>query len=322
MDFGAHRLGYVASCLSLGIGASHTCRVANATPRRLEELIAANLQELERILLFNAEHGIYVYRIGSSLVPLASHPVNTTRWWRTFRADFERIGAIAARSGQRLSMHPSPAGASLSSRHARVRRAAVLELRYATRVLDLLGQGPDARVVVHVGGAGQGREEARVAAHRFLDGMPDDARRRIAIEHDDVVWSAREVHPLAVEHGLPFVADTLHNRVLPSRPPIAINDLLSMAARSWLRLGLRPKHHLASQRPDGRPGAHADRIDPADWRRAAVAAQDPADFMIEAKDKDLALFALVSLRPAASPGRCSRSGARGGRACRDRAWNR
>ncbi|MDI3282600.1 UV DNA damage repair endonuclease UvsE [Polyangium sp. 15x6] len=293
---GKHRLGYVAQCLSLKIGASHTCRVANATPARLLDLIAQNLAELEQILLFNEKHGIQVFRIGSSLVPLASHPVNELHWWKHFARDFDEIGAIARRSGQRLSMHPSPAGASLASARPEVRLAAEKELLYSTRVLDMLGQGPEARVVLHVGGAAPDRATAMDAAHRMLDALPDDARRRIAVEHDDRTWSAREVFPLARAHGLPFLADPLHNAVLPSDPVVPIDELFRMANTTWLPLGLRPKHHLASQKKDGPPGAHADYIDPKDYREAVAALELPSDFMIEAKQKDLALFRLQRTR--------------------------
>ena len=68
------RLGYVANCLTLGIGASHTTRLANATPERLEALIEQNLGELEQILLFNEAQGIEVYR--SSPLP----PTRSTGW--------------------------------------------------------------------------------------------------------------------------------------------------------------------------------------------------------------------------------------------------
>ena len=289
------RLGYVANCLTLGITASHTCRVANATPRRIAELVASNLAELEQILLFNEAHAIEVFRIGSSLVPLASHPVNRTRWWRTFQRDFERIGRIASRSNQRLSMHPSTAGASLASMHPHVREAAVAELRYATRVLDLLGQGPDARVVLHLGGAAPDRATALETARTHLETMPADARRRIAIEHDDRIWSAGEVLPVAREAGVPFVADQLHNAVLPSEPPLTTRELFDVAAQTWHALGLRPKYHIASQRPGAKPGAHDEGIHPDDWSAIAAALHHPADLMLEAKGKDLALFALRRL---------------------------
>ncbi|MBM7115030.1 UV DNA damage repair endonuclease UvsE [Archangium primigenium] len=288
----AYRLGYVAQSLTLGVGASHTCRLASATPERLTALIAQNLAELEQLLLFNEAHGIELFRIGSSLIPFGSHPVNTLPWWSTHARDFDRLGHIARRSRQRLSLHPSPAAASLTSVHQRVRDAALAELRYSARVLDLLGQGPEARVVLHLGGAAPSRPEALDTAHRFLDGMPAELRDRIVLEHDDKVWSARETLALARAHGLPMLADNLHNALEPSDPVMPLDELLRASAASWRVLDLRPKFHLASQAPGGRPGAHADRIDPEDFRAVVAALDGPADLMLEAKDKDLALFAL------------------------------
>ncbi|WNG14891.1 UV DNA damage repair endonuclease UvsE [Cystobacter fuscus] len=298
-----YRLGYVANCLSLGLGASHTCRLASATPHRLEELIELNLSELEQILLFNEAHGIELFRIGSSLIPFGSHPVNTLPWWRTRASNFERLGRIARRSRQRLSLHPSPAAASLTSVHQRVRDAALAELRYSARVLDLLGQGPEARVVLHLGGAAPSRPEALDNARRMLDAMPEALRNRIVLEHDDKIWSAREVAPLAREQGLPWLADNLHHAIKPSEPEWPLEQLLRESAASWRVLDLRPKFHLASQKPEGRPGAHADRVDPEDFRAVVAALDGPADLMLEAKEKDLALFALR--REATSVGRAT-----------------
>ncbi|MBZ4402201.1 UV DNA damage repair endonuclease UvsE [Myxococcus sp. AS-1-15] len=303
--FDSYRLGYVAQSLTLGVSAGHTCRLAGATPQRLESLIAQNLEELQRLLEFNASRGIEVFRIGSSLIPFGSHPVNTLPWWKTFGRDFEHLARLARRSNQRLSMHPSPAGASLSSRHARVREASLAELRYSARVLDLLEAGPESRVVLHVGGAAPTREEARVAAHRFLDELPESLRERLTIEHDDKVWSAREVLPLAREHGVPMVGDNLHNAVLASTPVMSLKELLREAASTWTALDLRPKFHLASQRPQARAGAHSDRVDPADFRKMVAALPVPADLMLEAKEKDVAVFALRQLANA-------RRGRRGG----------
>ncbi|RKG71613.1 UV DNA damage repair endonuclease UvsE [Corallococcus sp. CA054B] len=296
-----YRLGYVAQSLTLGVSASHTCRLATATPQRLEALAAQNLEELEQLLRFNAEHGIHLFRIGSSLIPFGSHPVNTLPWWKTFAGTFATLARIARQTQQRLSLHPSPAGASLSSRHERVRDAAIAELRYSARVLDLLEAGPECRVVIHVGGAAPSRPEALDAAHRMLDTLPEELRQRLTIEHDDKVWTAREVLPLAREHGVPMVGDNLHNAVLPSDPPMSVEELVREASATWRALDLRPKFHLASQKAGGRPGAHSDLIVPADFRAMVAALDGPADFMLEAKEKDRAVFALrreaMSQRP-------------------------
>ena len=71
----SYRLGYVANCLSLGVGASHTCRLAGATPSRLQALTEQNLAELEQILLFNEQRGIEV-----------SWPRSWTAWTAASRA--------------------------------------------------------------------------------------------------------------------------------------------------------------------------------------------------------------------------------------------
>lgn len=47
------RLGYVATALSIDATTSRTCRLRNATPQRLRELIDANLCALDDIIRFN-----------------------------------------------------------------------------------------------------------------------------------------------------------------------------------------------------------------------------------------------------------------------------
>src|SRR5689334_11514186 len=71
------RLGFVASVLSENLSTSRTCRLRNATPDRIRELIVENLTALDRVTSFLEAHRISLYRISSNLIPFASHPVNT-----------------------------------------------------------------------------------------------------------------------------------------------------------------------------------------------------------------------------------------------------
>ena len=53
------RLGY--ACVHTELPSSaRTLRLANVTPARLRELIAANLEALDTILRWNLEHGLEV----------------------------------------------------------------------------------------------------------------------------------------------------------------------------------------------------------------------------------------------------------------------
>lgn len=80
------RLGY--ACINTGLPTpARTVRLANATPQRLAEVLAANLDALSDVLEWNREHGIEVFRLSSNIVPLASHPAAVGFQWRERFAD-------------------------------------------------------------------------------------------------------------------------------------------------------------------------------------------------------------------------------------------
>ena len=75
------RIGY--ACINTKLDApNRTCRLKNATPEKILELAAANVEALQPILDWNAAHGIELFRITSDLIPFGSHPINTVPWWR------------------------------------------------------------------------------------------------------------------------------------------------------------------------------------------------------------------------------------------------
>ena len=99
-------LGYVAIARSIDAPTNRTCRLANATPGRLRQLIAVNLGNLERVLAYNVSIDVSFYRISSDVIPFASHPVNRLRWWDEFGEALERLGDVIRRHSMRVSMHP------------------------------------------------------------------------------------------------------------------------------------------------------------------------------------------------------------------------
>ena len=98
---GGLRLGY--ACVNTGLPSSgRTVRLANATPDRLRELIAGNLEALETILRWNAEHGIEVFRVTSNFIPFGSHPVNRIAWWDEFGERLRRDRALGRAGCRRI----------------------------------------------------------------------------------------------------------------------------------------------------------------------------------------------------------------------------
>lgn len=289
------RLGYVAMALSLPDAATNrTCRLRNATPARLAELIEANLRGLERVVAFNAERGIRLYRISSDVVPFASHPVNGLRWWEEFAPLLAGIGGLVRRHGMRVSMHPGQFTV-LNSLDPAVAEASAAEVLWHVRFLDALGVDASARIVIHVGGMAEGREPAMA---RFVDAvraLPEPARRRLVVENDERLFSAEDVLEVSRETGLPVVFDWLHHRANPGtvRTERAARALVARCFATWRRADGVPKVHLSSQARGAPRGAHAGWVRVRDaLALLAVAPRRPFDCMIEAKRKELALFRL------------------------------
>jgi len=287
------RLGYVAMSLSIDASTSRTCRLRNATPERLAELIGANLADLKRVLDFNVDRGVSHYRISSHLIPFASHPVNDRPWWDEFAAPLAEVADVIARSGMRVSVHPGQFTV-LNSPNPKTVADSIRELEWHARLLDALGTDSSCKMILHVGGAYGGKPEAMDRFVEVANRLPDAIRRRLVIENDDVTYTTAELLAVSARTGLPIVFDWLHHKVNPGGDTGANTaGLIAACFDTWRPEDGPPKVHLSSQAEGGRAGNHADWIDLDDL--LAFVEQTPDrefDCMLEAKKKDLALFRL------------------------------
>jgi UV DNA damage endonuclease len=280
-DRGGLRVGY--ACVNTTLPSSaRTVRLANATPDRLRDVIAGNLDALEAILRWNGAHGIEVFRVTSNLIPFASHPVNPLRWWEEFAGRFEQIGAL----GGRLSTHPGQYTV-LSSARPEVVAAAVAELEYHDRLLRALGRDSSHKIVLHAG-----------APERFAAGferLPADVRSRLVLENDERVPLDR-VLELAEAIHVPVVFDVFHHGLAPSFPGVSVRELVLRTGETWADADGRQKIHFSTQAPGRRRGAHADTIDLDAFRELVEELGDlPLDCMLEVKDKERSVLRAKAL---------------------------
>jgi UV DNA damage endonuclease len=173
-----------------------------------------------------------------------------------------------------------------------------------------MGLGPEAVVVLHVGGTAGGREAALERFERGLVRLSGAARARLVIENDDRAFGAADVLELAGRTGLRVVFDVLHHRC---HDPVGMPEAEALAAAldTW-PCDVVPKVHFSSPRLDVeerkvRAGrrverrlvlpplrAHADLVDPIQFERflRESAGGRSFDVMLEAKAKDVALLRL------------------------------
>jgi UV DNA damage endonuclease len=297
------RLGFAVKVLGEGGLPSHDARRWQSGPHLRRSLAA-----LRDVFAYCARHDIRMYRMTASLAPYATHPELPQFHGQVAECaeELRELGELARRLDLRLSSHPGQY-VVLNSEDADVRAAAVRDLKLQAELMDAMGLGPEAVVVIHVGGGrgdGLGRFEAGWAA------LSDAARARVVIENDDRVHGLGAVLDLHHRTGARVVWDVLHHQChdpdgIPER------DALALALSTWPE-DETPKIHYSTPRTAmeerrrrvGRrvqaswvlppPRAHADLIDPFAFARflTTAARERHFDVMLEAKGKDLALLRL------------------------------
>lgn len=154
------RFGYVATTLSLWEASpSRTMTFTNwkkqdskERERKLHQATEQNLQNTLRMLHYNIAHGIDLYRMSSSIVPLATHP--EARWdYRTpFQPLFEEIGKLVQKHQLRVSFHPNQF-TLFTSTEKHVTENAIVDMTYHYDMLEAMGLSRGAMINIHVGGA-------------------------------------------------------------------------------------------------------------------------------------------------------------------------
>jgi UV DNA damage endonuclease len=300
------RLGFAVKVLGGGGLPSHDSRRWQSGPH-----LRVSLERLRAVLEYCAAQDIRMYRMATALAPYASHPdLQSFRSQpRECGAELAEIGRLSRELDIRLSSHPGQYTV-LNSEDERIRRLAVEELEVQAELMDAMGLGPEAVVVLHVGGAAGGVDAALERFERGLELLSPAARARLAVENDDRCFGLGDVLRLSERIGRPVVWDALHHRC---HNPDAIPDreALALALATWPS-GVVPKVHYASPKtaveerhkrigrrverslvlPELR--AHADLIDPISFEHFIGETRRGMDFdvMLEAKAKDLALLRL------------------------------
>jgi UV DNA damage endonuclease len=300
------RLGFAVKVLGEGGLPTHDARRWQSGPH-----LRHSIEAMHGVLGYLERAGIGMYRMTASLAPYATHPglPQFHAQLDECRGELAGLGERARELDVRLSTHPGQY-VVLNSEDPDVRDGAVRDLELQARLLDAMGLGPEAVVVLHVGGAAGGHG---AGMDRFLAGferLSERARARLVIENDDRTYALGHVLALHERTGLRVVWDILHHHC---NDPDGIPDreALEAALATW-PADVTPKIHFSSpktameerRKRTGRrverswvlpqPRAHADVIDPIAFEHflRETAAGLGFDVMLEAKAKDLALLRL------------------------------
>jgi UV DNA damage endonuclease len=268
---------------------------------KLSRLCLANAESLLLALQYCAGNQIGCFRVGSSILPVKTHPQVGYKVDDLLQAEavietFRRCGEFASEHGLRTVFHPDQF-VVLNSPREEVVEKSIEELEYQAEVADWIGADV---INVHGGGAYGDKPTALATLAHNLDRLSDAVRSRLTIENDDKIYTPGDLLPLCRAAGVPLVYDVHHHRCLPDG--LTVEHARTEALATWNR---EPLFHISSPREGWNgpnPRRHHDYIDlgdfPDSWRRLSVTVE------IEAKAKELAVFRLrneLRLREAALP---------------------
>jgi len=264
-------------------------------------LVLVALGDMVRYL---SDRRVRLYRLHARMVPQWAGQ-EASAWSAALDENARMLDLVAQAvrtADLRLTMHPY-ADVVLNAPDAGRVEWARGQLDAQARLLDVLGQGREGRIVLHVGGV---YGDALKARERFILGierLSSRSRARLSLEHDDRRFDLTDVLWIQARCGVPIVFDTLHHRVL-NREGLSMREGLERALYTWPQ-GETPLIHYAAPRSEMRrvrgerikaPSwtEHADYVNPfefADWLRDCRGLPD-FDIMLEAKARDLALLQL------------------------------
>ncbi|RNB89266.1 UV DNA damage repair endonuclease UvsE [Brevibacillus nitrificans] len=257
--------------------------------KKLRQILQTNFFNLMDLLAYNVDNHIFLYRLPSEFVPLATHAVaERWDWAKEFAWDFQKAGEFIRNNGIRMTAHPGHFSI-LNSDKPSVVASTIKDFQYHARVFDLLGLDDNSVLVTHVGGIIDDKASAleRFAAH--FEQLPEEVKKRLVVENDDSSFSMVDVLTLCERLGIPMVFDYHHHKCLNDGENWV--DYVPRIIQTW---GTRtPKMHMSSPKSEKDFRAHADNIDPDQFiELISPLAHYHVDIILECKNKDDALFTL------------------------------
>ena len=285
------RLGY--PCINTvlrknNIFCARTCRKANFSVEKVQQLALQNCLDLNTILQWNVDNRVDFMRVSSNLFPFYD---DLDLGWSLPR---EVIMALQecqfyTNSGYRLTTHPGPYTV-LSSENPEVRLKAyrTMTMHYLIGYdlyYDVYPRKRDYCINIHVGRSFSERA-AEIFCHTIRE-MDSAIVDQITIENDDKPngWTVQNLKKyISDEVGIPIVFDYHHHRFCnEGETP---EEALEIALSTWPD-HRRPKVHYSESRPGNRPQAHSDLV------KSIPSCFEGLDVMVEAKKKEQAIMPFI-----------------------------
>jgi len=153
-------------------------------------------------------------------------------------------------------------------------------------------------MILHMGGMFGSKPETFDRFRESYAKLSPSIKRRLVLENDDMCYSVHDLLPICEELNIPLCLDWHHSNIIYDSSKIRegtqdIMEYLPQIKATWTRKGITQKMHYSEPRPEAVTNMQRRRHSP---RVATLPPCDPMmDLMIEAKDKEQAVFELMRI---------------------------
>jgi len=289
------RLGYACITKTLDITSSHTITYTNYKKlskeeqyKKLTEITTLNLNNLEQILIYNIKNNIHFYRMSSNIIPLATHNKVEYDALKIFKEKLEHLGQLINKNNLRVDIHLDPY-CVLNSTNKDVVNSTINIIKFHKNMLKEMNIKTN--MIMHIGSNTFGKQNS---IKRFINNfklLDEESKKLIIIENDDKIFNIKDTLEICKTLNIPMVLDYHHH--ICNNDNLKLEDYIEEIFKTWKND--IPKIHLSSPKNKKEYRSHHDYIDINDFINLIKTININKDFdiMIEAKEKDEALFKLT-----------------------------
>jgi len=256
------------------------------------ELAELNLQDLLKVLEWNVEHDIHVFRFSSSLFPwMSEYKFEDLPNFDRIQSLLTQIGHYVLSNDLRVGFHPGQY-CVLPSPTEKVVINTIDDLDKHSRILDLMGL-PTTHTFslnIHVGGSYGDKESTLKRFVTNFSRLGNTTQRRLVIENDDKAsqYSVVDLYEGLHKHiSIPITFDFFHHLFCDGG--LSTCDAAELAASTWPN-DIRPLAHVSNSRKLHEDDSVMERSHSDFIYDEIPVIGNLFDIEIEAKSKDLALF--------------------------------
>lgn len=258
----------------------------------VSEIALLNSRDIIKILEWNRQHGINLFRLSSSIIPWGNNiDITQLKDYKEIKSELKKAGDFAKFWNMRITCHPGPFVVLTSPKDSVVDNA-ISDLEMHAKLFDMmeLSKTPYNKINIHCNGVYGDKISAMDRFCENFKRLSASVRKRLTVENDDKasMYSVKDLMYIHDKIGIPIVFDYHHHQFCTG--DMTEREALELAVTTWPK-EIKPIVHYSESKalhendPKQKPQAHSEYIN-----AIPNTYELDVDIMVESKAKELAIL--------------------------------